>query len=214
MNSYYNLTGRTITIVAMITCFFLCNPAIAFTGSENIVDTLSPEQTKLLNGDPLVVLSSLNNGVTGVTGKIFIAASRKKVWEILTDYNHQKDFIPNIIESGLISENGVEQIVFQAGKARILIFQILVHVKLKVQGEYLEHLDFQQITGDFKVYKGGWILEEYPQEHGTFLYYKAEIKPDFFSPSFIVKHVQKHDFPLMLSALKARAESINFPGPK
>ncbi|MCX6177765.1 MAG: SRPBCC family protein, partial [Chlorobiales bacterium] len=163
---------------------------------------------------PSVVLSSLDNGVTGVTGKIYIAAPPKKVWQILTDYNHQKDFIPNIIESGLISDNGVEQVVFQAGKAKILIFQILVHLKVKVQGKYLEHLDFQQITGDFKVYKGGWILEAYPQEHGTFLYYKAEVKPDFFSPSFIVRHVQKHDFPLMLSALKARAESANFSGSK
>jgi hypothetical protein len=125
----------------------------------------------------------------------------------LTDYNQHKNFIPNIIDSGLISDNGVEQVMFQTGKSRILIFSMKVYVKLKIRGEYLRHLDFQQISGDFKVYQGGWVLEDYPQGHGTFLFYKSEVKPDFFAPSFIVRHVQKHDFPEVLSAIKAKAES-------
>jgi len=46
-----------------------------------------------------------------------------------------------------------------------------------------------------------------PPDKGTFLTYKAEVKPDFFAPGFAVRNVQKKECPLMLSAMKKRAES-------
>jgi ribosome-associated toxin RatA of RatAB toxin-antitoxin module len=201
------MPARTIMAVFMLASSLLFYPLAALSVTTNISDTVSAETMGLKNGKPIVILSSLNDGVTGVTGKIYIAAPPQKVWDVLTDYNQHKNFIPNIIDSGLISDNGVEQVMFQTGKSRILIFSMKVYVKLKISGEYLKHLDFQQISGDFKVYKGGWILEDYAQGRGTLLFYKSEVKPDFFAPSFIVRHVQRHDFPEVLSAIKAKAES-------
>jgi carbon monoxide dehydrogenase subunit G len=162
---------------------------------------------------PIVILSDLPDGVTGVTGHIFIAAPPKKVWTVLTDYNNHKKYIPKVIDSGLISDKGVEAVMFQTGTTRILIFQKTVHVKMKVWGDYLKHLYFSQITGDFKVYHGEWILEEYQHGQGTFLTYKSSVKPDFFAPRFVVKYVQNHDFPAVLSAMKKRAESLDQPLP-
>ncbi len=191
----------------MVICSFLVHPIPSPAIPAVHQDSLSAEQVKLLNGEPRVILSDLKEGVTGVTGYIFIAASPKKVWDVLTDYNNHKHFIPKLIDSGLISDNGLEAVMFQTGKTRIFIFQKKVYIKAKVRGEYLKHLYFQQISGDFKVYHGEWILEEYQQGQGTFLTYKSEVKPDFFAPQFVVKYVQKHDFPGVLKAMKKRAES-------
>jgi hypothetical protein len=83
-------------------------------------DSLSIDHEKLLRGEVLVVLSDLPDGVTGVEGHIYIAAPPKKVWEVITDYDNHKKFVPNILDSGLISDNGSEKVMFEKGKSGIL----------------------------------------------------------------------------------------------
>lgn len=172
-------------------------------------DTLSGDRARLLTGEVIVALSSLPEGVTGVEGQIYIAAPPKKVWEVLTDYNNHKNFVPNITDSGIISENGIEKVMFEKGKSKMFIFQKEVYIKMKVWGENFTRLFFQQITGDFKVYQGEWTLVDYPEGAGTFLTYKAEVKPDFFAPRFAVRNVQQRDCPSMMLAMKKQAESNN-----
>ncbi len=188
---------------------FLSYPVMALPITAINPDSLSGEKERLLNGEIIVALSSLPEGVTGVEGQIFIAAPPKKVWEVLTDYNNHKYFVPNVIDSGIISDNGIEKVMFEKGKTRMFIFQKEVYIKMKVWGEHLTRLNFQQITGNFKVYQGEWILVDYLQGTGTFLTYKAEVKPDFYAPQFAVRNVQHRDCPLMMLAMKKQAESNN-----
>jgi ribosome-associated toxin RatA of RatAB toxin-antitoxin module len=202
--------SRMITML-MVACSSLLCPIPSSALTPTLHDSISAEHSLLLNGEPVVLLADLDDGVTGVTGHIFIAASPKKVWEVLTDYSNHKNYIPKLIVSDLISDNGVETVIFQTARSRIFIFQKTVNLTVKVHGEYLKHLYFQQISGDFKVYHGEWILEEYLHGQGTFITYKSEVKPDFFAPQFVVKYVQKHDFPAALLAMKKRAESTSNP---
>ncbi|TLU82507.1 MAG: cyclase [Chlorobium sp.] len=197
-----------LPIIVMMVSVLSC-PVMALPITTIVPDSLSGEKTKLLNGEVIVALSNLENGVTGVEGQIYIAAPPKKVWEVITDYNNHKNFVPNIIDSGIISDNGTEKVMFEKGKTRMFIFQKEVYIKMKVWGENLTRLCFQQITGDFKVYQGEWLLVDYPQGAGTFLTYKAEVKPDFYAPQFAVRNVQNRDCPLMLSAMKKQAEANN-----
>ncbi len=193
----------------LVACTFLVAPLTspAFALTPALPDSISAEQSMLLNGEPVVMLSDLNDSIIGVTGHIFIAASPERVWEVLTDYSNHKNYIPKLIVSDLLSDNGVETVIFQTARSRIFIFQKTVSLTVKIRGEYLKHLYFQQITGDFKVYHGEWILEKNRHGQGTFLTYKSEVKPDFFAPKFVVKYVQKHDFPSALLAVKKRAET-------
>jgi ribosome-associated toxin RatA of RatAB toxin-antitoxin module len=188
---------------------FLFYPVTAKPVTAINSDSLSGEKARLLTGEVIVALSTLPEGVTGVEGQIYIAAPPKKVWEVLTDYNNHKNFVPNVIDSGIITDNGLEKVMFEKGKTRMFIFEKEVYIKMKVWGEHLIRLNFQQITGDFKVYQGEWILVDYPQGAGTFLTYKAEVKPDFYAPQFAVRNVQHHDCPLMMLAMKKQAESNN-----
>jgi len=199
---------RFILALIVILITFLSYPSLALQIEPAIPDSISQVKSRLLNGEVLVTLFDLQDGVTGVEGHIYIAAPPKKVWDVITDYDNHKKFIPNIIDSGLLSDNGSEKVMFEKGKSGMLFFQKTVNIKMKVWGEVSKHLNFQQITGDFKVYHGEWILVEYPQGPGTFLTYKAEVKPDFFAPRFAVKKVQQHDCPQMMSAMKKQAESV------
>jgi ribosome-associated toxin RatA of RatAB toxin-antitoxin module len=154
-----------------------------------------------------VQTSDLDDGVTGVVGKVYIEASPKRVWSAITDYNNHKSFVPKLIDSGLISDNGRKQVMFERGKTGILLFKKTVYIKLRLQGEYPKRLDFHQIDGDFKVYEGDWLIEHAPDGKGTILTFRAKIKPDFFAPAMFVRKVQQNDLPMVLAAMKKRAES-------
>ncbi|MBU4209660.1 MAG: SRPBCC family protein [Proteobacteria bacterium] len=195
--------------ITIITIYLLLYPVIVQSATETSSDTLSVEKEKQIKGEIIVTLSNLENMVIGVTGEIYIGSQPEKVWTVLTDYDNLKNFIPNIIESGLLKDKGDEKIIVQTGRTEIFLFKKTSHIKLKVKEEYSKHIYFEQIGGDFKVYKGEWILEYYQEAQGTFLTFKSEVKPDFFAPLFITRYVQKRDLPIILEAIKRRVESSN-----
>jgi hypothetical protein len=134
---FFKATHPMMTVM-MVVCSFLVYPATGFPVTTETPDTLSAEKARLLNGEIIVMLSSLEDGVTGVTGKMYIAALPRKVWVVLTDYNNHKKYIPKLIDSGLISDQGDEQVMFQAGKNNIFIFQKTVYIKAESPGRLHE----------------------------------------------------------------------------
>jgi ribosome-associated toxin RatA of RatAB toxin-antitoxin module len=196
---------RSITALVTIVYALLFHHAAAMPSANN--GSLSDEELKKLNGKASVVVDDLSDGITVVTGRIFIAAHPRVVWTALTDYDNQKFFVPKLTDSGLLSDNGEEQVIFQKGTTGVLLFRKSVSITMKVRGDYPKRLSFQQISGDFKIYRGEWLLEDYQTGQGTLLTFRAEIKPDFYAPGFFVRNVQKRDLPEMLSAMKKRAES-------
>jgi ribosome-associated toxin RatA of RatAB toxin-antitoxin module len=199
---------KAVALAAMVIWALIFSPISAFCLSESFADSTAEELTKLLNGEIIVATSDLKDGVTGVTGKIYIDAPRNDVWAAITDYRNQKYFVPKIIDSGLISDNGSEQVMFETGKTGILFFRKTVYIKLKINGEYSKRLSFQQLEGDFKVYQGEWVIEDCLNGKGSMLTFRAKIKPDFFAPSYFVRNVQRQDLPMVLNAMKKRAESM------
>jgi ribosome-associated toxin RatA of RatAB toxin-antitoxin module len=200
----------TRIITALMAFFMYSAPAFCLTESRNDISTA--EQARLLNGEVIVTTSDLNDGITGVRGKIYIDASPEHIWQAITDYENQKNFVPKLIDSGLISDNGSEQVMFETGKTGVLFFSKTVHIKLRVKGDPMKRLEFQQVDGDFKIYQGEWVIEHSPGDRGAMLTFRAEIKPDFFAPSYFVRSVQQKDLPMVLNAMKKRAETAETIG--
>jgi ribosome-associated toxin RatA of RatAB toxin-antitoxin module len=196
-----------MAVVAMYGYLFLLPTTASCQSQEN---TGVPAQTQQFDKDHrgiTVQTSDLDNGITGVVGKVYIEASPKNVWSVITDYNNHKSFVPKLIDSGLISDNGHEQVMFERGKTGILLFRKTVYIKLSIRGDYPQRLSFRQIEGDFKVYEGDWLIERTPDGKGSTLTFRAKIKPDFFAPAAFVRKVQENDLPMVLAAMKKRAES-------
>jgi ribosome-associated toxin RatA of RatAB toxin-antitoxin module len=199
--------NSTFAGFALVMLCSMITPSAPLVAAAAKSDSLQDDTAKLMRGEVIVTLTDLEEGVLGVTGKVFITATPSEVWAVLTDYNHHKDFMPNILDSGILSEQGDETVFFYKGRSGVLFFRKTVNVQLKVKGECPHRLYFQQVTGDFKVYQGEWTLYPFGGKKGTVLSYKAQIKPDFFAPGFFVRDVQKHDMPLMMGAIKKRVES-------
>jgi len=196
-----------MALVAML-CLLAASPLTSWAKSGNNGGTASESPSAEAEFKGISVQTTdLDDGITGVTGSVYIAASPKHIWAAITDYNNHKHFVPKLIDSGLISDNGREQVMFERGKTGILLFRKTVYIKLSLQGEYPKRLDFHQLEGDFKVYEGEWLIDKAPDGKGTMLTFNAKIKPDFFAPPMFVRKVQQNDLPMVLAAMKKRAES-------
>ncbi|MCG8341645.1 MAG: SRPBCC family protein [Chlorobiales bacterium] len=164
------------------------------------------DHNQLLSGEILIGLSYHDDDVIGVTGGIHIEAPPEEVWKTLTDYDNLSKTLPKVVASRLIEKKNGEIILEQTGKTGILIFEKTVNFRLKLYEEYLHRVSFEQISGDFHVYHGEWLLETHHEHEGTFLHYNAKIKPLFFAPPVLISFVQRQDLPGVLSAHKKRAE--------
>lgn len=171
---------------------------------------ISPEKmARLMQGEVLIDLEWLPDGVIGANGNVFIEAEPAIVWQMLTDYDHLSETMPKVVASKLVEQNHHVKIIDQTGKSGIFIFEKTVHFTLKVTEVYPEHLWFSQIGGDFQIYEGEWRLEAADGKNGpgTLLTYQAEIKPDFFAPQFLVSFVQSQDLPTILKAIRSYCEA-------
>jgi hypothetical protein len=172
--------------------------------------TLSPEKrARVMQGEILIDLDWLPDGVIGANGCVLIEAEPPVVWRMLTDYDHLHETMPKVVSSRLLESNNHTRIIAQSGKSGIFIFEKTVNFTLKVEEVFPEHLWFSQIGGDFQVYEGEWQLEAVDGKngHATLLTYKAEIKPDFFAPQFLVSFVQSQDLPTILKAIRSYCEA-------
>jgi carbon monoxide dehydrogenase subunit G len=206
-------------VMMIVGTFLFLNPVnacstITLPETAIVPDPLAEEKARLIDGEIIIALSEFPDGVVCIKGQIYIVAPPQKIWDVLIDYNNHKNFIPNVVDSGFISDKGDEKVVFEKGTIRMFIFQKKVSVQMKVWGENFKHLYFKQIAGDFKVYQGKWILVSYPKGQGTFLTYTADVKPDFLASAVLVKSIQKRDCPLVLSAIKKQAEASIIITPK
>ena len=162
-----------------------------------------------MQGEIIIDLDWLPDGVIGASGSVFIEAEPPVVWRMLTDYDHLHETMPKVTSSRLLESNNQTKIIAQSGKSGIFIFEKTVNFTLKVEEVFPEHLYFSQIGGDFQVYEGEWRLEAVDSDSGTgtLLTYQAEIKPDFFAPQFVVSFVQSQDLPTILKAIRSYCES-------
>jgi carbon monoxide dehydrogenase subunit G len=169
----------------------------------------SNDTVKLLRGEVLIELIYLDDDVISASGKISISARPTVVWQMLTDYGNLHRTMPKVTSSKLVEDNGSTKIIDQSGKTGIFIFERSVHFRLHVLETYPEHLHFSQISGDFLVYEGEWLLAPHSDGNGTFLSYEARIKPDFFAPPFLVSFVQSQDLPLILNGVRSYCQARN-----
>jgi ribosome-associated toxin RatA of RatAB toxin-antitoxin module len=167
------------------------------------------EISRLALGEILVDLSFLADDVIGVKGKIFISASVELVWKALTDYDNLSRTLPKVLASRVVERKENEIILDQTGRTGIFFFEKTVNFRLRLLEEYLKKVSFEQVDGDFCVYRGEWVLETSDALNGTILSYHAEIKPLFFAPPILVSFVQWQDLPGILKAHKHTAEALS-----
>jgi ribosome-associated toxin RatA of RatAB toxin-antitoxin module len=133
-----------------------------------------------------MTVSDLGHGIYAVDGDIQVAASRKAVWDVLTDYNHIAQFAPLLLRSTIEEREGNHVIVEQVGRGQILLFARKIHVLLDVREKPYEKLSFvDRSHRDFDFYKGSWEIREGGAD--LEVTYRLEAKRNFLAPNFLAR---------------------------
>ncbi len=107
-----------------------------------------------------------------------------EAYAFLTDYEGAKN-IPGIRESRVIDRVGNKVQVERIVEERVLFFPINLRSILEFSEVSARRVDFTQLEGDAKAYKGSWVIE--PEQNGTRFKHHATFELETNIPLFLIK---------------------------
>ncbi|HIK21002.1 MAG TPA: cyclase [Synechococcus sp. M44_DOE_062] len=141
-------------------------------------------------------------------GSVWIPAERQRVWQVLTDYDHLAEFVPNLVESRVIGRENGCTLVRQVGSQKVLFAQFSAAVVLAIEEIFPQQLRFQKTEGDFLIFEGFWDLADV-STHQTLLTYHLQVKPPRRMPVGLVERRICRDLALNLQAIRERCLSLS-----
>ena len=133
----------------------------------------------------------------------FARAPLEHVWQVLTDYQRQAEYVPNLTGARIISRSGSEVLLDQNGNGGFFFFKRAVHLQVRVVETPKSIIEVGLVSGDMKRYSARWQLTptELNGESGTRIDYAGSLEPDFFVPPLIGNAIVQNDIRKMLAAV-------------
>ena len=130
----------------------------------------------------------------------------------ITDYEDASN-IKGIAESKIISRTDNKVIVQRKAKETVLLFPLEINTTLEYTEMPNRGLNFEQIHGDNKTYKGTWRLE--PQGNSTKFVYQSVIEPNSMVSKTVLEYFMKNTIKKRFESMAARASfKAHTPNPK
>ncbi len=142
---------------------------------------------------------------------VYVPARPDQVWSVLTDYDHLREFVPDMLESRLLEDHGSVKLIEQVGRSKWFLFGKKARVVLEVEEKRNQRMDFHVVDGDFNTFDGAWTLEPRQGGRATLLTYSLSASPKFFAPGFVIRKILDRDIPERMFAIRDRVVSLNPP---
>lgn len=138
----------------------------------------------------------------------FARATPERVWQVLTDYERQPDYVPNLTAARIVSRNGPELVLEQDGQGGFFLFKRAIRLTVRVSERQPSGIDVALVSGDMKRYSARWLLTPAEQSgtRGTRIDYSGLIEPDFFVPPLLGNAIVRADIRKMLEAVITELE--------
>lgn len=120
----------------------------------------------------------------------------------LRDYEGAKS-IPGIKESKILSRSGNQVRVERVVEDRIMLVPIQIRSIIQYKELSDQIIDFEQVSGDAKTYKGTWRLD--PEADGTRFQFRATIEVSSIVPQFVVEYFIKNQISKRFEAMAENA---------
>jgi len=104
-------------------------------------------------------------------------------WEVLTDYDHLAEFIPDLRSSRVVRRTSDGVLVEQKGEFSFLFFRQPIEVTMAVSEQPPRRIVARAVAGNLKDMEGSYELQT--SEAGVRLAYSGRFVPGFFLPPLI-----------------------------
>ena len=143
-----------------------------------------------------------SNGRFHINANYTVPIQLCSAYAFLTDYEASKN-IAGIVDVKILSRSANKVQVSRVLEEEILFF----HIELKTVVEYTEVpyqlLNFEQVNGDAKFYKGTWMLVL--DKNKTTIKYDAVVELDSMVPMVVIEYFMKNNLRERLESMAQKA---------
>ncbi len=142
-----------------------------------------------------------------VRAAVRIEAAVDDIWLILKDCESAPEYVPNVQECELLEtlEEGMAQVFRQ--RAKLTWFLPSFEHDFRLDYTPPERIDVNRVSGPFDVLDGTWWLLP-GEEMSVTLVYSLNFEPGMPIPRFVVGRILRRDVPVILAAIRDRAEAL------
>ncbi|MGB9149482.1 MAG: SRPBCC family protein [Burkholderiales bacterium] len=149
--------------------------------------------------------------VIKIDGHMVLPYPPKLIFEVLTDYEHMHQYVPDVASSRIISHGENKLRVEQKGRSGIGPFKFKFEVVRDVELTPVTGLKSILVSGNFKSMHTSTRIT--PEGANTRLDYFADLEPDFWVPpligSAILKRQVRRQFEAFVEELNKRTDSVS-----
>jgi carbon monoxide dehydrogenase subunit G len=134
-----------------------------------------------------------------VFAEVLLDVAPKIVWDVLSDYDHLAEFIPDMSVSRVLSREGNTVIVEQKGEFGVLFFHQPVELRLEIVETPRSTIVARAVGGSFREMSGRYDLDEIGGR--VRISYVGRFVPGFSLPAFLGIIGVRHTAATQLTAL-------------
>ena len=117
------------------------------------------------------------------TASAELKVDRKIAWQVLSDYDHLAEFIPDMQSSRIVLRTSDGAMIEQKGEFSFLFFHQPIDVVLAVYEEPQRRIVARAVAGNLRDMEGRY--EPLASDRGVRLSYVGRFTPDFYVPPLI-----------------------------
>lgn len=146
------------------------------------------------------VATSARDGVVTVKASAEMQVDPRMVWDVISDYDHLAEFIPDMKSSRVVQRDGDTVIVEQTGEFGFLFFRQPITVRLLVVEYPTRRILAHALGGNLREMEGRYELENLPAG-AVRLLYKGRVVPDFPVPPIIGTMLMRSELSRQFTAM-------------
>ncbi len=144
-----------------------------------------------------------------IDGHLLLRYPPKLIFEVLTDYEHMHEYVPDMTSSRIMSKEDNKIRVEQKGKSGIGPFKFKFEVVRDVELTLMTEIKSTLVSGNFKSMRTSTKLVQ--EGDNTRLNYVADMEPDFWVPPLIGSSILKRQVRRQFEAFVAELVKRNQP---
>lgn len=157
-------------------------------------------RAKLEKGEIELEATDGPGGRRDARARALIAAPPARIWAVITDYDHYRDFMPLTTVSEVKKREG-NQVLFYT-ELSTPVKTICYTIRLTLD-EAKGAVDWTLVDGNLKSNEGSWRLEPYGAGE-TYVVYTCFVAPGFPIPGFLLNKITQGTMPDLIAAVRKR----------
>jgi Polyketide cyclase / dehydrase and lipid transport len=141
------------------------------------------------------------DGVYVVSAVMFAPVTQAVAWDVLTDFDHQAQWVPNLAESKVLKRDDTSVTIEQHGVAKYGAASFPYTTERKIEVNPPGSIKTKQLRGSLRRVESTIILA--PDGKGTSLNYHLEVVPSLLTAAIISKSFLEHEVGEQFTAIIA-----------